>query len=552
MYRILHAPRIPPAARTSASAAAAAVATTLTCGTRPLHTTPALRGEPPKPVSPASASASASASPSSAAAAAAASGAFGGDGGSRSGDAAARAPRAPPLYDPKLSLKSKPGTAPGTASAATKGPRLPPVASGCTPGVSPHSSSMASRTPPPRTAMTTPAASAGGVEYSRKFQEETDAAELRRRMVQRATNAQRAGHEPPEQREGLSESEKWWPPENSNWTGRMFGSMMDKNKKRTDGMYVPELKEVLSQETPLELSYETDSFFTRADFHMADETFEETRRFMPPASFDPAVDEIEDDGFTDSKVMFDIQAALEEDKKRLEAFGNPMTVEDQVDHLLAPQRDGQENIQQRQEFNGFVHWGLLHGAHMVLEENQETKRAHEFVNRYMRDIDLFEKWLEHPKVRAHIQKKFGVDMSAKFDKLMALTMAMYTRSKIQVYEDDPAGALKSLTASMSFITEGADMKKERHRKALGAVLVARGMIYCKLKSFDRADDDLTRALAFVKANRSATLFQLRAEAREALGRIDEARADEERAAQIWEEAEVISPGMDGTPRKFVT
>ncbi|EPY33695.1 hypothetical protein STCU_02071 [Strigomonas culicis] len=285
---------------------------------------------------------------------------------------------------------------------------------------------------------------------------------------------------------------------------------------------------------------------------MADETFDETRRFLPPPSFDPAIDDIDGDGFTDARVMLDIQKALDEDKKRLEAFGNPMLVEDQVDYLLAPQREGEENLQQRQEFNGFVHWGLLHGAHMVLEENQETKRAHEFVNRYMRDVDLFQKWLEHPKVRAHIQKKFSIDMSAKFDKLMALTMAMYTRSKIQVYEDDPAGALKSLTACTNMIAEGADLKLERHRKALGAVLVARGMVYTKLKSFERADDDLTRALAFVKADRSATLFQLRAEAREGLGRIDEARADEERAAEIWEKAEVVAAGMDGPPRKFVT
>ena len=444
------------------------------------------------------------------------------------------APRAPPLYDPAVARHA--------------------VASGYVPGVSPHSSSLASPTPPPRTTMTTPAASPGGVQYTRKRQEAAEEAELRRKMVQRATAEQRAGHEPlpRSSADDVSEREKWWPEENQNWSGRMFASPFDKNKKKLDGMFVPEMKEVFSQDTPLELSYEGDNFFQNADFHMADETFEETRRFVPPPSFDPAVDEIDDDGFTDSKVLFDIQTALEEDKKRLEAFGNPMTVEDQVDYLLAPQRDGQENIQQRQEFNGFVHWGLLHGAHMVLEENQETKRAHEFVNRYMRDIDLFEKWLEHPKVRAHIQKKFGIDMSAKFDKLMALTMAMYTRSKIQVYEDDPAGALKSLTASMSFISEGADLKKERHRKALGAVLVARGMIYCKLKSYERADDDLTRALSFVKANRSATLFQLRAEAREALGHIDEARADEERAAQIWEEAEVITPGMDGAPRKFVT
>lgn len=452
--------------------------------------------------------------------------------------------RAPPLYDPAITTAARRN-----------------VASGYTPGVSPHSSSLASHTPPPRAQMTTPAASPGGVQYTRKRQDDADAAELRRRTVQRATDEQRAGREPHSSSHssdsdgvtaGMSEGEKWWPAENQNWSGQMFASPFDKNKKKLDGMFVPEMKEVFSQETPLELSYSGDNFFINSDFHMADETFEETRRFMPPPSFDPAIDEIDDDGFTDSKVMFDIQTALEEDKKRLEAFGNPMAVEDQVDYLLAPQRDGQENVQQRQELNGFVHWGLLHGAHMVLEENQETKRAHEFVNRYMRDIDLFEKWLEHPKVRAHIKKKFGIDMSAKFDKLMALTMAMYTRSKIQVYEDDPAGALKSLTASMSFISEGADLTKERHRKALGAVLVARGMIYCKLKSFERADDDLTRALSFVKANRSATLFQLRAEAREALGHIDDARADEERAAQIWEEAEVIAPGMDGAPRKFVT
>ncbi|EPY39821.1 hypothetical protein AGDE_04107 [Angomonas deanei] len=250
--------------------------------------------------------------------------------------------------------------------------------------------------------------------------------------------------------------------------------------------------------------------------------------------------------------MFDIEKALQEDKKRLEAFGNPMLVEDQVDALLAPQRDGQENIQQRQEFNGFVHWGLLHGAHMVLEENQDTKRAHEFVNRYMRDVDLFQKWLEHPKVRAHIKKKFGIDMGAKFDKLMALTLSLYTRSKIQVYEDDPAGALKSLTACTNLISEGGNLKLERHRKALGAILVARGMVYTKLKSFARAEDDLTRALAFVKANRSPTLYQLRAEAREGLGKIEEARQDEERAAEIWENAETVTGAMDGVARKFVT
>lgn len=419
----------------------------------------------------------------------------------------------------------------------------------------------------PRPNMTTPAATPGGVDYSARFRAEAEALEARRRVQMRATDAQRRGEEPLEARHmpnapqkhqkdlprnGLSERERWWPPETPSYSGGMFGSVMDKNRTRLDGMYVPVLDEVPSPDKPEELSYESDSFFVRPDMHMLDETFESTRRFVPAASFDPALDDIDDDGFTDGRVMHEIAKAVEEDKRRLEAFGNPILAEDQIDYLLAPQRDGQENIQQRQEFNGFVHWGLLHGAHMILDENQECKKAHAFVNRYMRDVDLFQKWLEHPKVRAHIHRKFGIDMSAKFDKLMALTMAMYTRSKIQVYEDDPAGALKSLTACMSFISEGANLSIERHRKALGAVLVARGMVYCKLKSHERAVDDLTRAMSFVQTKRSATLFQLRAEALEGLGRIEEARADEERAALIWEEAEVISTGMADPPRKFVT
>jgi tetratricopeptide (TPR) repeat protein len=188
---------------------------------------------------------------------------------------------------------------------------------------------------------------------------------------------------------------------------------------------------------------------------------------------------------------------------------------------------------------------------MVLEENHDCKKAHEMVNRYMRDIDLFQTWLKHPKVAEHIKRKFGVDISTKYDRLMALTMSMYTRAKIQVYEDDPGGALKSLTTCMAFFQEGGKLDHPRHRKLMGAVLVARGMVYCKLKSFERAEDDLTRALSFVNPNRSPTLFQLRAEAREALGRLEEARMDEEMAAQIWEKGDVVRYGPDGQPLKFV-
>lgn len=378
----------------------------------------------------------------------------------------------------------------------------------------------------------------------------TSEVEKRRRSVQRATDAEREGAEPMDQ--PSNEEERWWPAVNENWTGHMFGGAVDKNRKRKDGMWVPELKHVPSQDKPEQLSFADTNFLGKAgQFYMTDEVYDETKRMVPPSTFDPALDEIDDEGFNDASVMMEVQRAVDEDRKRLEAFGNPVSVDDQVDYLLQPQREGQENTAQRQEFNGFVHWGLLHAAHMMLEENQDFKKSHEFVNRYMRDVDLFTKWLKHPKVVAHLEKKFGIDVSTKYDKLMGLTMAMYTRSKIQVFEDDAAGALKSLTGAMSFISEGADLKLERHRKAYGSILVARGMVYCKLKSFERSEDDLTRALSFVNPKRCATLYQLRAEAREALGKIEEARHDEELAAMIWEEADVVRPGLLGEPKKFV-
>lgn len=327
---------------------------------------------------------------------------------------------------------------------------------------------------------------------------------------------------------------------------------MDKNAKRRDGLNVREIKEVPHQDKPEMQSFGEENFMTNtSQFMMVDEVYDETKRLVPPSTFDPAIDEIDDEGFHDQNVMVDVLKAVEDDKRRLEAFGNPVSVDDQMDYLLQPQRQSQESVAQRQEFNGFVHWGLLHAANMLLDENQDFKKSHEFVNRYMRDLDLFKKWLKHPKVVGHLEKKFGVDVSNKFDGVMALTMSLYTRSKIQVYEDDPGGALKSLTGAMATMTEGGNLKLERHRKAYGAVLVARGMVYCKLKSYERADDDLTRALAFVNPNRSATLYQLRAEAREGLGKIEEARQDEETAAMIWEEADVVRPGLAAEPKKFV-
>lgn len=380
--------------------------------------------------------------------------------------------------------------------------------------------------------------------------------ELRRRTAQRASDADRAGAESLPDVSKMTEEERWWSLDEDFklGSGNMFGTAVDRKIKRKDGMYVKEMKKIPTPDEPEVLNNYDEYFITKtaASLTMQGEVFSHTKRLVPPATFDPAVDEIDDEGFEDSAVAIEVMKAVEDDRRRLEAFGNPVTVDDQVDYMLQPQRQMNESIAQRESFNGFVHWGLLHAAHMLLEENNDVKKAHECVNRYLRDLDLFVAWLKHPKVTSHIQKKFNVDMTGKFDKHMALVLSLYTRAKIQVIEDDPAGALKSLTGCVGLTNEGSDLKNPRHRKAFGAVLVARGMVHLKLKSYERAEDDLTRALAFVNPKRSATLYQLRAEALEQLGRIEEARQDEETAAMIWETADTVCAGMDGTPRKFVT
>eukprot|EP00658_Telonema_sp_P-2_P059513 TRINITY_DN4850_c0_g1_i5.p1 TRINITY_DN4850_c0_g1~~TRINITY_DN4850_c0_g1_i5.p1 ORF type:complete len:237 (-),score=59.06 TRINITY_DN4850_c0_g1_i5:17-727(-) len=229
-----------------------------------------------------------------------------------------------------------------------------------------------------------------------------------------------------------------------------------------------------------------------------------------------------------------------------------MKIEDEVDYLLQPNRQGQQEMAQRDEFNGFVHWGLIQAAHMAIEDQKDFPKAHECINRYLRDIDLFAGWLKHPKIVGHMSKKFGIKaIDTKFDKLMGMVMAMYTRGKIQSYEADNAGALRSLTSCTSLISEGGDMKNKRHRKMLGSTLAARGMVLAQMNSYEKAEDDLTQALHFLPDNRSATLYQIRADVREHLGKIEEARDDEERAAELWETADTIRPGMDGEAKKFI-
>ena len=57
---------------------------------------------------------------------------------------------------------------------------------------------------------------------------------------------------------------------------------------------------------------------------MEGEVFPEEKRFLPPAGFDPAFDDIEDSEFLDFQVAKDVSIAAEEDRRRLIEFGNRM------------------------------------------------------------------------------------------------------------------------------------------------------------------------------------------------------------------------------------
>lgn len=348
------------------------------------------------------------------------------------------------------------------------------------------------------------------------------------------------------------EAKQWWPTSQEPAQLRQHASnLSDKDRPFNDGMYTIPLEEAPSPAEAPKL--EDDGYNIRHRTLAMDTVFEHEKRLPIPATYDPAIDDVDDDmNFADANIIAELNAAIEQDRRRLEAFSNPVSVEDQLDALLTPQRYDEKSMAQRGDFNGFMHWGMLHTALIALEEHHDFKRAHQLVNRYMRDQDLFVQWLKHPKVIAHIDKKFGVDISNTYDKMMGLAMSMYVRGKIQAFEGDVGGSLKSLTACTTIIHEGGDLESnERHRKMLGAALAARGAVFVKLQSYERANEDFTKALNFVPAQRAASLFQLRAEAREHLGLIEEAREDEERAALIWERADVITPGMDGEPKKFV-
>jgi tetratricopeptide (TPR) repeat protein len=351
--------------------------------------------------------------------------------------------------------------------------------------------------------------------------------------------------------EALDEETRWWPVD-TKMSGRMFRRALDPSKKTYEGMLVPEVKEVPTQGQSAFANHAADeTFFTAPEVMLHGDVFDEEKRFLPPPSFDPAFDDIEEQEFGDIDTMKEVLNAAHEDKKRLEAFGNPLSAEDQIDMMLMPQREGQDVKQQRDDFNGFVHWGLLQASDIAIEQEKDFKRAHTFVSRYLRDIDLFQQWLKHPKVVKHIKRKFNIDVSNKYDKLMGISMALFTRSKIQCAESDFPGALKSLVAAAGVINEGGNLSIERHKRALGSILAARGMVYLQLKSWERAEDDLTRCMPFLPSTRCATIYQMRAEAREQQGKILEAREDELHAAGIWEEGEVVHPGIDRPPVKFV-
>lgn len=356
--------------------------------------------------------------------------------------------------------------------------------------------------------------------------------------------------------EGNSPSEassKWWSMDGK-WSAMQRRDIYDPTKKMSSmGTLTPEYKRVPNpQDTELEFEDTMDShyFFGKSNVAMFGQVLEPEQRMLAAPKFNPELDDLEEDEYSPPELMLEVMQAAEADKKRLSELGNPVTADEALQHFLEPNRKVPEAQRQREDFNGFVHWGILHAANVALR-NGDQKMAHQLVNRYLRDLDLFEKWLEHEKVRAHMKKKFQVETKGALDRLMCSCMALYVRSKIQVYESDFPGALRSLVASINMIRESGDLKNARHRKALGVLLASRGFIYLKLESPERSVEDLTQSLPFLPAKRCATVHQLRAEALEKLGKIEEARLDEEKAADIMENAEVIHPGLDQPPQKWV-
>ena len=344
---------------------------------------------------------------------------------------------------------------------------------------------------------------------------------------------------------------RWWT-EDGKWSANQRRDLYDATKKfNSDGALVPQYKRVPSSD-PNEFEDTMDShyFFPKSNPAMLGEILEPEQRMLKSPPFNPELDDLEEKEYQTPELMLEVMEAAEKDKRRLMELGNPITADQALEIFLQPTREIPEVKRQREEFNGFVHWGILHASNVALRNN-DVKMAHQLVNRYMRDLDLFSKWLDHDKVRLHFQKKFQIETQGKLDKLMAMVMALYVRSKIQVYEGDFPGALRSLVAGINMIRESGDLKNTRHRKALGIVLGSRGFVHLKLESPERAVDDLTQSLPFLPAKRCATIFQIRAEALERLGKIDEARQDEEKAAEIMENAEVVHPGMDIPPQKWV-
>lgn len=350
-----------------------------------------------------------------------------------------------------------------------------------------------------------------------------------------------------------SENDRWWPVDDRWGITGLRRNIFDSTMKSYDGMIVPELKEVPDPKKPEQITVKGDTYFTDPETLLFGVVLEDEKKMLPPATFDPAIDDIEESEWADATTLREIVQAAEQDRNRLETFGNPMLAEDQIDLLMTPHRQTQEGMTQRQEFNGFLHWGLLKAADIALDQEADTKKAHSFVNRYLRDMDLFQKWLRHPKVVKHMYTKYRMDPGEKFDKLMAISMALYVRSKIQCMEGDLGGALKSLVSASGMLHEGggAKLSLPRYKRALGGILMSRSAVYLKLGSAARAEEDCTKALTIVPKDRCASLYQIRADAREQLGKLAEAREDEELAADIWENAETLHPGMDGPPVKFV-
>src|SRR3989338_3699382 len=96
------------------------------------------------------------------------------------------------------------------------------------------------------------------------------------------------GNSPPIRPNGpLSENEKWWPVDDKWGLSQLRRNAFDSTMKSYEGMNVPELKEVPDPKNPETITIAGDTKMAAVEERLYGITFDEEKKLLPPATFDP-------------------------------------------------------------------------------------------------------------------------------------------------------------------------------------------------------------------------------------------------------------------------